>query len=199
MFHARVSREECFTHRRKWLARRTLLDGSSRTSRDSFPLGELHRTVCHARCIHFTPPSLPQRNRTLLFFPACFAQRVHPRASLILQNGIADGAAGSRAAQESCPRCTIVSIPSAFRMIHRCQGFTVAGNNSSDSSTNNSSSSCCRRYSMRAHTHKRRRVCVCVCVSLKNADCNNEVTPRTRRDIRAQRKQSVTSGNCAIA
>lgn len=34
--------------------------------------------------------------------------------------------AGSRPAQEGCPRCTVVSIPSAFRMIHRYRGFAVA-------------------------------------------------------------------------
>lgn len=62
---------------------------------------------------------------------------------LILQNGIADATAGSRAAQEGCSRCAGVSIPSAFRMIHPYQRFAVATCNNS-----NSSSSCYRRCSV---------------------------------------------------
>lgn len=77
--------------------------------------------------------------------------------------------AGSRPTQEGCPRCAVVSIPSAFGMIHRYRGFVVAA----------------------AARQQRQHMRLCVWLVEKCKVQQRRGTHRTRRDVRRKRKQSV--------
>lgn len=65
------------------------------------------------------------RIRTLSFFYAPLVVYSSPGEFNITKRNCRR-CTGSRPAQEGCPQCAIVSIPSAFGMMHRCRGFAVA-------------------------------------------------------------------------
>lgn len=88
---------------------------------DLFAFNEVYRIVCLAHCILFFLLNGSERHR----FSVRLSECTHPRTSLILQRNCRR-CTGSRPTQEGCPRRTITSVPSASRMMHRCQGFAVA-------------------------------------------------------------------------
>lgn len=87
---------------------------------DLFAFNEVYRIVCLAYYIYFFFSMDP-----LPFFCAPLGAYSSPGEFNITKRNCRQ-CTGSRPAQEGCPRCAIVSIPSASRMIHRCRGFAVA-------------------------------------------------------------------------
>lgn len=76
---------------------------------DLFAFNEVYRIVCLAYCIYFFLSNGSERYR----FSVCFSERTHPRASLILQNGIADGAP-----EVDRPKRAVPDVPSSLFLLH---------------------------------------------------------------------------------
>lgn len=148
---------------------------------DSFPFNEVYRTgLPRLLSIYFFSPNGDPN----VIVPPCTSRSIYSSlAGFNIAKRNCSRCTGSRPAQEGCPRCAIVSIPSAFRMMHRCRGFAAAA---------------ALLLLLQLLPHARARQRMGQYNSLKNVNCNDDATAH-EHDATSERKQSVIARNYAIA
>lgn len=131
---------------------------------DLFTFNKVYRIVCLAYCIYFFSPNGFERYRSFVRF----SERTHPRASLILQNGIADDTP-----EVDRPKRAVPDAPSSLFPLH--SGWSTG--------TVDLQLQLLRAKATAAYET--------LYGSLKNAKCNNGATPTEHDATYVGRKKTI--------